>query len=216
MMRGLLVLGLLAVGATALAQDEMVENPKYKYWANFKNGASATFHEVTKLPGDKDNGPTTDEKKVTYKLQSVNKNAVVVTTVVVEEEDLGTIESAPTKMTFPAKVSKKRLEDVFAEHGAKAGENKKIMVGKEEIECKSFVGKFEKGGATVEATLYFSDKVPGGIVLRTRKATIKDKVVADTTITLQSYTIPQPKKEKDKEKAKEKEKEKGKEEAKKE
>src|SRR5438874_5312355 len=107
---GALGLGLmLALAMAAAAQDdkdEMVANPKYKFWASHKPGTTSTYHEVTKFSGsDKDSVPGgKDEKTVIYKLLSVNKDKVVVQTTVIEEEYLGTVEQAPTKLTYPAKV----------------------------------------------------------------------------------------------------------------
>src|SRR3954451_6818960 len=99
------VLTLLATAGRAEDDnDEMVDNPKYKFWASHKPGTTSTYHEVTKYSGsEKDSVPGgKDEKTVIYKLLSVSKDKVVVQTTVIEEEYLGTVESAPTKLTYPA------------------------------------------------------------------------------------------------------------------
>lgn len=196
--RGLLALGLLLTfGLISFAQDdEMVDNPKYTFWAKFKPGATASLREVTKYSGpEKENYPGgVDEKIVTYRLVNVNKDRAVVLTTVTEEEFLGTVESAPTRLTYPAKVKKANLEAVMKEFGVKGAKDESVMVGKEEIKCKVLAGTYKKGGATVDYKFYYSDAVPGGIVKRTRSTKADDKMVADTTITLKSFSLEQMKK----------------------
>lgn len=49
--RGLLAVGLLCVCSVSAvqAQEEMVTNPYYKFWANSKPGATAVHLEQTRL-----------------------------------------------------------------------------------------------------------------------------------------------------------------------
>jgi len=100
-MRALLASGILVVSlplpATAGDKEEMVDNPMYTAWANFKPGATATVSEHTTYSGD--TNPVPDKKVITYKLLSVSPDEVVVQAVVVEQELLGTVENAPTKHT---------------------------------------------------------------------------------------------------------------------
>ena len=203
LVRGLLALGLLAgLALSAAAQDDgMVENPKYKFWASFKPNSTSTYHEVTTFSGpEKESLPGgKDEKTIVYRLLSANKDKVVVQTTVIEEEFLGTIESAPTKATYPAKIKKANLEAVLEEFGAKKAEEETVKVGKEEIKCKVLAGTTKtKGGGTVDYKLYYADTVPGGIVKRTRTTREGDRTVAETVITLRSYAMPKAKKEKEK------------------
>ena len=93
--------------------DEMVANPRYKFWAHFKPGANSTYTETTKFSGpEKAAVPGgVDKKTITYRLLSVSDDKVVVLTTVVEEDFLSTVESAPTRITYPAKVKKANLHD---------------------------------------------------------------------------------------------------------
>src|SRR6476620_10895451 len=106
---GLLTLALaVALTLSARAEDDkdgMVDNPKYGFWTKFPVNSTSTYHEVTKHHGpEKENFPGgVDEKTVTYKLQAKPKDKVVVLTTVVEEDFLSTVESSPTKITYPAK-----------------------------------------------------------------------------------------------------------------
>jgi len=209
-MRGLLAAALgLALAISAFAQGEkdgLVENPRYKHWANFKAGATSTYHEVTTFSGpEKESLPGgKDEKLVTYRLQNVNDARAVVVTTVVEEEFLGTVESAPTKLTYPAKVKQANLEAALDEHGAKKADDETVKVGKEELKCHVLAGSVKKDGMTVEYKLHYSEAVPGGLVKRTRVTKDGDKVVAETTITLRSFATPKPKDTNDKDKPKDK------------
>jgi hypothetical protein len=195
---------LLALAATAYAEDdkdEMVVNPKYKFWANQKPGATSVYHEETKFSGtDKDSVPgAKDVKKIAYKLLSVSKDKVVVQTTVTEEEQLGWVEHAPTKLIYHAKIKKSTLDAVFEEFGVKEEpKDATVTIGKNEIKCKMLSGTQKKSDAVITYQLYFSESVPGGIVKRVRVSKSGDKFTAETTIMLESFTLGKEKKEKDK------------------
>jgi hypothetical protein len=185
--KALLATGVLVVALPLLAsagdKDEMMDNPWYAAWANHKPGATATLVEKTTYAGDKN--PIPDEKLVSYTLLSVSPEKVVVRAVIVERELLGTVESAPTKHTYPAKLKKSYVEAVLPELDAKKGEETVKWKGKE-IQCKTLYGSFKKEGETVEFKAWMNDQVPGGVVKRTRTSKQKDDTIT-TTITLQSY-----------------------------
>jgi hypothetical protein len=186
-MRVLLATSLLCVSlplpATAGEKDEVVDNPSYAAWAGFKPGATATLTETTKYSGD--TNPIPDEKVVTYTLLSVSPDKVVVRAVVVERELLGTVESAPTKHTYPAKLKKSYLAVAAPDLDAKKGEETIEWKGKK-IKCRTLYGSYKKEGEAVEFKAWMDDGIPGGVVKRTRTSKQKDETVT-TTITLQSY-----------------------------
>jgi hypothetical protein len=192
-MRGVFVLMLLlsvsVTSSPAADDDEMVDNPRYKFWANFKPGATSTYTQTTKLHGpEKATVPGgVEEKKITYRLLSVSKDRVVVLTTVVEEDFLSTVESAPTRITFPAKVKKANLQAVLQEWNSKEGSDETIKVGDKEITCKVKAGSHKSEDGTVEAKLCFSDAVPGGVVKHTRTTRDGEKAVAETTTSLVSF-----------------------------
>lgn len=185
----LLSAGIVASNAAA-ADDEMVENPKYKFWSNFKPGATATYTEVTKLGGPEKAGNPggIEHKTITYRLQSVSKDKVVVVTTVVEEDFLSTIESAPTRLTFPAKVKKANLVAFLNEWHATDGKDEMVKIGEKNITCKVKAGTHKIEGGSVEAKFCFSDAVPGGVVKHTRITKGGDVVIAETTTTLVSFS----------------------------
>ena len=186
------VLGLAVSLAAAFGGDEeTTDNPYYKHWAGFKEGTTVVHAEKTtfgddatdELPGG------VDEKTVKYKLVSVSPKRVVVEVVVTEKEFLSTTESAPTRITYPAKVSKAHLEAVLLAAGAKRGQET-LKVGKEkEIKCNTIEGGRKKKGEEVRQKFWLSTAVPGGIVKRTRATMQGGKVVAETTTLLMSYKV---------------------------
>jgi len=190
-MTGVMIVLLACAAPTAGAadkDDEMVENPYYKHWHKFKPGSTVTLSENTAFKGEEkaDLPDGVDHKTVTYKLLSVSNDKVVVQTVVVETDFLSRIESAPTKITYPAKVKKAHLLALFEEFHAKTSEAT-IKVGKKEYKCKLFSGTKKTKDSEIDAKIWLSTEVPGGIVKRTRTTREGGKVVADTTIEIVSY-----------------------------
>jgi hypothetical protein len=199
MVMGIAARWLLAVGTILVVSplfvmqaaegDEMVANPFYKYWANHKAGSTVTLLEKTILTGpDKEQSPDgIDEKVVTTKLLKVTLDKEVVVEVTATERDfLKTIETAPTKTTYPAKVKKAWLQAAL--HGAdpKMGKDTLTLLDKK-FDCITVSGTEKKEGTVVDHEIWLSEKVPGGIVKHTRVTKQDGKLVADTTIVLQSY-----------------------------
>jgi hypothetical protein len=185
-LRALLATGSLFVCLPLLGAaegDEMVENPMYAAWAGFKPGAAATVLEKTTYSGNQN--PVPDEKVVTYTLVSVSPDHVVVRAVVVEQEVLGTVESAPTRHIYPAKLKKSYLAAALPDLNAKKGEDTITFDGKP-IKCQTLSGSYTKEGETVEFKAWINDHVPGGVVKRTRTTKQKDETIT-TTVTLKSY-----------------------------
>jgi len=181
---GILIVSLPLPATAGDKDDETVDNPMYTAWAKFKPGATATLSENTTYSGD--TNPVPDKKVVTYRLLSVSPDKVVVSAVVVEQEALGTVESAPTKHTYPAKLKKSYLAAAAPELQAKKGEETITWKGKE-LPCKTLTGSYKKEGEAVEFKFWVNDTVPGGFVKRTRTLKQKDDTIT-TTATLQSYS----------------------------
>jgi hypothetical protein len=191
---------MLAIGTFLLASpflavqaadaDEMVVNPMHKFWANFKPGSTATLAEKTILSGaEKNTFPDgIDEKDVTSKLLSVKGDNVVVQVVVAERDFLGTIETAPTKKTFPAKIKKAFLQAAMHNVDATRGEDTIEVLG-QKLECKTVSGTEKKEGTEVEHKIWLSEKIPGGVVKHTRITRQDGRVIADTTIVLKAFKV---------------------------
>ena len=179
---------LLAMAAAAPAQEEMVANPFYKFWAASKPGARATHVESTKLSGPEGKAVPdgVDEKRISYKLVELTKDKAVVEMVVTEKDFLGYVQAAPTRYIYPAKLKKSRVERIFQDAG-KSGEETVKVAGKG-IKCKTVQGHVKgPNGEQIEYKVWLSDAVPGRIVKQIRTARQKEETIAETTTTLQSY-----------------------------
>src|SRR5262249_55062514 len=110
--------------------DELVANPRYKGWADFKPGATVTHKEKTRFPVGSPQGKYypegVDERDITYKLVSVSPDKVVVETVVLDYELLSQVQAAPTRIIYPAKVKRAHVEG--------AREQLQVKEGKEDVE----------------------------------------------------------------------------------
>jgi hypothetical protein len=187
----LLLMGVfsLCVAATAWAQEDLVDNPYYKFWAGSKPGSTATHREQTKLSGPEGKlvPGGVDEKTIAYKLIAVNRTVVVVEQVVTEQDFLGYIQAAPTRYIYPARWKKAHLERVVLTEGGKAGEET-VKVGDKDMKCRTVAGTLKgSGGEQIEFKLWLSDDVPGTIVKQVRTARQKGEMIAETTTTLQSF-----------------------------
>ncbi len=148
--RWLLAVGMVLVVSPLLAVqaaegDEMVANPLYKYWANHKPGSTVTLLEKNVLAGpEKEQFPDgIDEKVVTTKLLKVTPDNVVVEVTVTERDFLKTVESAPTKTTYPAKVKKSHLQAGLHGVDPKIGKDTLTLVGKK-FDCTTLSGTEKK------------------------------------------------------------------------
>jgi hypothetical protein len=188
LLRGLLPLVVLVATAPLVSAEEQVTNPYYKFWSKSKPGATVVLKETTKLSGAAAaSAPEgTDVKTVTYKLAELNDKQAVVEARVTQQEDFGYVEAAPTRHIYPAKMSKKVLEDLLAETGAK-GVAATLKVGDKELKVMALSGTMKKKGEEVEFKIWLCDEVPGGIVKRVRTTKVDGEVVAVTTVELESY-----------------------------
>lgn len=177
---------LLAFAPLVSAQE--VANPYYTFWSKSKPGATVVHKETTKLSGAAaaSSPDATDVKTVTYKLVELNDKQAVVEARVMQQENFGFVEAAPTRHIYPAKMNKAALEELLAETGAK-GEPGMIKVGDKEMKVKVISGSMKKGEEEVDFKLWLSDEIPGGIVKKQRTTKIKGEVVAETTVELESY-----------------------------
>jgi hypothetical protein len=194
LLRILLAAGFLFVSLPGLTagedKDELVDNPIYAAWKDFKPGSTSTVLEKTTYSTDKSGIP--EHKQVTYKLLSVSPEKVVVQAVVFEDELLGVVESAPTKHHYRAKLKKSYLAVAAPDLNAKKGEESvkwKPAGGKEKtIKCKTLTGSYKKESEAVEFKAWMNDSIPGGVVKRTRTTKTRDETVS-TTVTLLSYKV---------------------------
>jgi hypothetical protein len=180
----------LLLASSARSEEEMVANPYYKFWAGFKPGDKAVHLEQTKLSSAEGKALPggLDEKRIAYKLKLVEKDRVVVETVVTEKDFLGFVQAAPTQLIYPAKLKKTDLERILQSVSDKTGEDTIKVEGKD-LKVKTVTGVVKgTDGEQIEFKLWLSDEVPGTIVKQVRTARQKGgEVVAETTINVKSY-----------------------------
>jgi hypothetical protein len=178
----------LLTAAGARADEEMVANPFYKFWAGAKPGATATRIERTKLTGPEGKlvPDGEDEKRITYKLVEVNDERAVVEMTVTEEDFLGFVRAAPTQYIYPAKLKKSHLERIL--HDTDKGGDETVKVGDKQLRCRTVTGSVKgPDGEQIEYKLWLSDEIPGTIVKQVRTARQKGDMLAETTTTLESF-----------------------------
>jgi hypothetical protein len=210
MRKRLLALGVLAAlsllpGRAGLAGEdkksgEMADNPRYKAWANFKPGATVTHREETKY-----NNPDTaklvpsgiEKRDVTYKLVSINKSRAIVETVVVDYNFLSTVQSAPTRTRYPAKVKAAYVEEIHEKGRLKKGKGEAQLLGKT-VPVTTLEGSVKTPGGEVRTRkLWYTLDVPGAVVREESSVSNKDGVVSTTTITVLEYAVAPTKKRKE-------------------
>ena len=182
-------LGCLAL-ATARADDadDLVTNPRYKGWADFKPGATVTHKELTRFPAGSPEGKYfprgVDERDVRYKLVSLTPDRAVVETVVLDYELLSQVEAAPTRIIYPAKVKRAYVEE--------AHEHLKVKEGKEDVEVLGKTYKCEwyettrmtADGEVATRKRWIAAEVPGGIVKEVSVTKKGNQVIAETMTTV--------------------------------
>src|SRR5262245_19509647 len=156
--------------------DEMVNNPPFANWSQFKAGTVVTQREVVSLPDGRK-----VEQMITYKL--VRKtNARVVVESTVQDRIVGMGESIRTVNTYPAKV---KMSEVSTEVGPDASVNE----GKEEMTVKGrklsveWVEAVTKSGDDVwTQKMWTAREIPGGIIKQTLVHKRGDKVVTESVL----------------------------------
>jgi len=179
--------------ARAGEKDEgLCANPYYTFWAGSRKGATAVHRLKTKLatPEGKPGREVIEERRITYTLRAVDDKKVVVEVVVTEPDYFGYLQAAPTRHIYPKQVKKAELERFLLATGAKAGKETIAVQGKE-LKCKTVAAVIKKpGGEETNYKIWLSDEVPGSIVKKVRTTRQGGKMIAETTITLESYRKP--------------------------
>ena len=181
---GVVVAGALIVGLAGPAgaqsgkpgPDEMIINPPFANWAQFKPGTTVTQREVVSLPDGR-----RLEQTITYKLVQKN-NARVVVESTVKDKIAGTGESTRTVSTYPAKV---KMSEVSTETGpdATVNEGKEDMTVKGRKLAVEWVEAVTKSGdETWTEKMWTAREIPGGVVKQTLVHKRGDKVVTESVL----------------------------------
>lgn len=174
------------------ADEEMSENPAYKHWAAFKQGATVTQVEKIKFhvnnPEIAMHADKTIVKTTKLKLLDVDKERAIVESIVTEHHRGNDVEQAPTKLIFHAKIRKGSMrtpKEEFANLVEKDEDHD--LLGKK-IKCKFVESTRKNGDVTSTQKIWTSDSVPGGIVKEEKIFKRGDKVETDSTITITKFS----------------------------
>ena len=186
-----LVVLLLAPGALWAAEakpnpGDMVNNPPYAQWSEFKPGTRVTQREVVTLP----NGEKV-EQIITHKLLSRDQHQAVVETIATEGavggRKSGAAESSKTITTFPARVK-------MSEVDTPADASSSLTQGVEDIDVKGKKVSTEwtelvthKGDEVITEKEWTARDIPGGLIKRTVTHKKGDTVVSDSVLELVNF-----------------------------
>lgn len=186
-----LVVLLLAPGALWAAEakpkpEEMVNNPPYTQWSEFKPGTSVTQREVVTLPSG-----SKIEQIITTKLVSRDQHRAVIETTMSESaaggRRSGVAESARTITTFPAKVK-------MSEVDTPADASSSLTEGVEDVDVKGKQVKTEwtelvthNGDEVITEKEWTARDIPGGLIKRTVTHKKGDTVVSDSVLELVNF-----------------------------
>src|SRR5262245_18374936 len=176
---GTLIVGLacsVRVQSARPGPDEMVDNPPFANWAQFKSGTIVTQKEVVSMPDGRKL-----EQLITYKLVHMNKERVVVESTV-KDTTAGATESTRTLNTYPARV---KMRDVSTETGPDVS----VTEGKEELTVKGrklaveWVLAVTRSGDDVwTEKMWTAREIPGGIVKQALVHKRGDKLVTESVL----------------------------------
>jgi hypothetical protein len=185
-----ILLGSICTTLAADSKDETVDNPFYKGWASSKVGSTVTHRETVRFPKDspesKDYPDGISTKDVTYTLLELTPEKAVVKTVVLDYEFFSTIEAAPTKITYPAKVKKTYLAELMSARGIKEGDEEIEALGKT-YKCHTYEATIKSDSGVITRKTWANPAIPGGIVKRTNITHLGDKLVSEGTISVLKF-----------------------------
>jgi hypothetical protein len=181
---GTLIVGLAcSVGAQSArpGPDEMIDNPPFANWAQFRPGTIVTQREVVSIPDGR-----RLEQVITYKLVRKDKDRVVVESTVKDKTGSAT-DSTRTVNTYPARV---KMRDVSAETGPEAA----VTEGKEDMTVKGrklaveWVQAITKSGDDVwTEKMWTAREIPGGIVKQTVVHKRGDTLITESVLELVDF-----------------------------
>jgi len=179
-----LIVGLAGAAAAQSATpgpDEMVVNPPFASWSQFKPGTTVTQKEVVSLPDGRKL-----EQVITYKLLQRNKARVLVESSV-KDTLAGNVDTARTVNSYPAKV---RMSEVSTPPGPDAS----VTEGKEDMTVKGrklaveWVEAVTKSGDEVwTEKMWTAREIPGGIVKQTLVHKRGDKVITESVLEMVDF-----------------------------
>jgi hypothetical protein len=158
---------------------EMVNNPPYEQWAQFKPGASVTVKEIdTQADG------TVAEIVITSKLLSKSKKQVKVETVVTltgAGKASSVAERTSTVEEFPAKVPYEQSQSPTTAGYAVTEGKESLQVKGKPVEAEWVESTLTNGDEITVEKVWTANDVPGGLVKQTMTRTHGTQVVKTST-----------------------------------
>lgn len=162
------VLFTLASCACVLAQEaasrpasvqsvEMVENPLYKHWSQFKPGSFATMKIMS------DSAGMTSESTVTWTLKEVTPDKVVIETLTKATVSGNEMTMPAQPMEIMAKVSKVEAEKAEKPEGKVDEGDEDIEVVGKKMKSKWIETVMKYGDMTTKSKVWTCDGIPGQI-----------------------------------------------------
>lgn len=156
----LAVAAFMLFGLAGVARAEMIDNPLYKHWAQFKPGTWVTYKQASEAAGNK---ALTES---TVKVKEVTAEKVVLETTSKMEAAGQKIDMPAQAQDVPAKIAKPEVDATQQTKDApkpKEGEDT-VTVGGKPIKCKTMEMTFEANGQKGSSKTWTSDDVPGQMV----------------------------------------------------
>jgi len=158
---------------------ELVNNPPYAHWSQFKPGASVTVKEVDTLADG-----TASEIVITSKLLSKSKSRVRVETIVTvgaAGKSSSAVERTQTVEDYPAKVRYEQSQSPnTAGYAVTEGKESVNFKGKP-VEAEWVEATATNGDETTVEKVWTAQNVPGGVVKQTMTTTRGAQVVKSST-----------------------------------
>ena len=179
---------IVALACSAVAQsarpgpDEMIDNPPFANWAQFKPGTTVMQKEVVSMP---------DGRKlvqmITYRLVKKNKALVVVESMV-KDEMAGATDSIRTVNSYPARV---KMRDVSTDAGdASVTEGKEEMAVKGKKLTVEWVEAVTRSGDDLwTEKMWTAKEIPGGIVKQTVVHKRGDKLLTESVLEMIDFKL---------------------------
>lgn len=154
---------LMMLTMVSAIQAEMIDNPEYLQWSEFKPGASATIVMVSEAAGTK------TKMKMTRTLKSLDEDKAVVETVTVMEVEGKEIKQPTQSRTISARIEKPKEPAEGEKPEVKEGEET-VKVPAGTFKCKTIETHMKQGDRTIITKTWVSPEVPGGQVKMTMKS----------------------------------------------
>lgn len=176
---------LLIVAQGAMVWGEAAENPSYTQWAAFKVGTETHYKQVSDIMGNK------NEAEIVYRLVELTPEKAIVEMQTSMTLMGNKVPSAPVRLEHPARVDA-AAAPAAAPADAPKPDTKKgsedVTVSGTTYTCTTMETTIDQAGSVMKSVIWFSDKIPGGLV---KSETNMEKPMKSLTV-LELTKVVQP------------------------